>query len=237
MIRMKLILNLFFIGLFISCQSVSTSEKSSTNNKVTKTIEDQIALFKSLGYEFSNGVTKKMILRDVYEITWKEETEKYIEENPYVYLYYCYGGRDAKVEGYNYSNNCIWFDLEFFDPNTQYSWFMERMGDITNGEIVFSEIVIETDAEKYEWISFNVNGIPKKWKLEKTGYIADHFVQRFSYLPNELKTKGRYTYFDNGGQQWVIDYATEKEQTTFKAKTGLNREWLGEGNHFSKPHN
>lgn len=72
-------------------------------------------------------------------------------------------------------------------------------------------------------------------RMEKTGYVADHFVQRFSYLPEELQTKGRYTYFDNGGQQFVIDYATEEEQIEFNAGTGLEREWLGEGNHFSEP--
>jgi hypothetical protein len=33
----------------------------------------------------------------------------------------------------------------------------------------------------------------------------------------------------------VIDYATEEEQKEFNNKTGLNRKWLGEGNHFSEP--
>jgi hypothetical protein len=49
-----------------------------------------------------------------------------------------------------------------------------------------------------------------------------------------LGTKGKYTYFDDGGQQFVIDYATEEEQKDFIKKTGLKREWLGEGNHFNE---
>ena len=112
---------------------------------------------------------------------------------------------------------------------------MERLGAITNGEINFTDIKIETDSNNLEWISFKVNDIAKKWKLERTGYIADHFVQRFSYLPAELNTEGKYTYYSDGGQQWVIDYATSEQQKEFNKKTGLNREWLGEGNHFSKP--
>ena len=197
--------------------------------------DDQIKTFQSLGYFFNEGVTKKMILRDVYEMTWEEETEKHIEENPFSILYYTFGWRDPKVSKYNYSENCIWFDLEFFDPSSQYQWFMERMGQISKGEITFEDITISTDNEKWEWIEFKVNGIPKKWKLERVGYVADHFIQRFSYLPTELNTKGRYTYFDNGGQQFVIDFATEEEQIRFNEKTGLTREWLGEGNHFSDP--
>jgi hypothetical protein len=192
-------------------------------------------VFQSLGYDFNEGVTKKMILRDVYEMTWEEETEKHIEENPFSILYYTFGWRDPEVPKYNYSEKCVWFDLEFFDPNSQYKWFMERMGKITNGEISFEEKTITTDKDKWEWIEFKVNGISKKWKLERTGYIADHFIQRFSYLPKEFNAKGKYTYFDNGGQQFVIDYATKEEQIEFNKKTGLKREWLGERNHFSEP--
>ena len=112
---------------------------------------------------------------------------------------------------------------------------MERMGAITSGEIIFEKIKVSTDEDNWEWIEFRVNGIYKKWKLERSEYVADHFIQRFSYLCEELKTEGQYTYFDNGGQQFVIDYATNKEQIEFNKKTGLKREWLREGNHFSKP--
>lgn len=195
----------------------------------------QIETFKSLGYHYNKEVSKEMILRDVFEMSWEDETEKYIENNPYSILYYTFGWRDPKIKNYNYTNKCLWFDLEFFDPNTQYKWFMERLGKITNDELNFTEIVIETDSKKWEWINFKVNGKQKKWKLEKTGYIADHFVQRFSNLTTEFKTTGKYTYYDNGGQQWIIDYATEEEQKEFNKKTGLKREWLGEGNHFSEP--
>ena len=198
-------------------------------------LDKQIEIFKTLGYNLAEGVTKELIIRDAYEMTWEEETEKHLEQNPFSILYYIYGSRDPEVKGYNYTDDCIWFDLEFFDPNSQYKWFMERMGVITHGEITFSEITIETDAESWEWINFKVNEIPKRWKLEKTGYIADHFVQRFSYLHKELGTAGRYTYYNDGGQQWVIDYANSSEQLEFNEHTGLNRGWLGEGNHFSEP--
>lgn len=72
-------------------------------------------------------------------------------------------------------------------------------------------------------------------KIFKNNFIADHFIQKFSYFTDELKTNGRYTYYDNGGQQFIIDYATEEEQIHFINKTGFKSEWLGEKAHFSDP--
>ena len=200
--------------------------------------EVQIKAFKTLGYEFASGVTKELILTDGYaKSMWdkiKKERLQEIEQNPFSRLYYYFGWRNNKIPSFNFSDKCIWFDLEFIDSSDQYIWFMERMGIITDGEINFTDISIQIDDNNYEWIEFKVNGINKKWKLEKVGYISDSFFQRFSYLPSELNTVGKYTYYDDGGQQFVIDYATQNEQEVFIKKTGLKREWLGEGNHFSK---
>ena len=228
---------------FLGCNlRVDKSIAENTNNEIsTKSIsyEKQIEIFKSLGYEFAEGVTKDTILTDGYaKSAWEEikkERLKEIEENPFSLLYYFYGWRSPEIKSYNFSDKCIWFDLEFIDPSDQYIWFMERMGVITGGDLNYTNITIEVDQNNYEWIKFKVNGVDKKWKLEKVGYISDSFFQRFSYLPAEFKTKGRYTYYDDGGQQFVIDYATEREQKEFINKTNLKREWLGEGNHFSEP--
>lgn len=210
-----------------------------SNKTETITYEKQIEVFKTLRYEFADGVTKEMILTDGYgEPMWgqiRKERLKQIEEKPFSRLYFYYGWRSPKIPNLNFSDKCIWFDIEFIDSPEQYIWFMKRMGTITEGEIEFTEISFVVDEENYEWIHFKVNGIGKKWKLQKVGYIADSFFKRFSYLPNELNTKGRYTYYDDGGQQFVIDYATESEQMEFNEKTGLNREWLDEGNHFNEP--
>ncbi len=197
--------------------------------------EKQIEIFKTLDYEFVDGVSKELILDDVYEMTWEEETEKYIEENPFLILYYLFGWGSPAIKNYNYSDKCIYFDLEFFDTSLQYKWFMERMGAITNGEIHFSDITIETDLNDGEWINFKVNNISKRWKIGKTSLIVSDFVQHFSSLHKELGTSGQYTYYSDGGQQWVIDYANVLEQERFNEKTGLNREWLGEGGHFVNP--
>ena len=191
------------------------------------TFYSQMEVFKSLGYKLNEGITKEIIFEDI-------GLEEEFEESEYEFLYQCLGSYNAIAHQYN-TNNCILYDIEFLDPSSEYIEFMKRMGVISNGELVFSDISLFVDDADYEWIDFKVNGVHKKWKLEKVGYISDSFFQRFSYLPKEFGTKGKYTFYSDGGQQFVIDYATEEMQKLFIKTTGIKREWLGEGGHFSEP--
>ncbi|MBK7174263.1 MAG: hypothetical protein IPH84_13745 [Bacteroidales bacterium] len=42
----------------------------------------------------------------------------------------------------------------------------------------------------------------------------------------KYKTKGRFTYFNTGGQDFVLGYYTNEELEMIKQKTGLEIEWL-----------
>jgi hypothetical protein len=198
--------------------------------------DSQLKVFESLGYKLNEGITKEIIFENMKGSYLPDtDLEEEFKQSKFELLYYYLGWSHSYPHIY-YTNNCVWSDIEFIDPtSTEYISFMERMGIITDGELNFSEISFSIDSENYEWLDFKVNGVRKKWKLAKVGYIDDAFFQRFSYLPREFNTKRKYTYYDDGGQQFVIDYATEEEQKLFIEKTGLKREWLGEGNHFSEP--
>jgi hypothetical protein len=201
----------------------------------TISFEKQWSTFIALGYKLNDGITKDEVLKSANEsFDFDGNNEKHFEQKPFERLYYHLGW--LKFDGVRkyFTNDCIWYDIEFIDPSSEYITFMKRMGEITHGEIVYTDINLRVDSNNYEWIDFKVNGISKSWKLSKVRYIDDSFFQRFSYLPSELNTKGKYTYFDDGGQQFVIDYSTEKEQKDFIERTGLKREWLGKGNHFSE---
>ncbi len=196
--------------------------------------EQQFQTFIELGYKLNDSISKEDILKSAREsFDFDGDEKKIFEQKPFERLYYHLGWSKNYPKQY-FTNDCIWYDLEFIDPSTEYIEFMKRMGDVTHGEILFADTKLRVDANNYEWIDFKVNGHSKSWKLAKVHYIDDSFFQRFSYLPAELKSKGKYTYFDDGGQQFVIDYATDEEQKTFIERTGLKREWLGEGNHFSE---
>lgn len=196
--------------------------------------DEQLDVFRKLGYKLNEGIDRNTFMIDVPRIEGIENVIEDFEAKPFIKLYY-YLGNTSTDKLIRYTNNCIWYDIEFLDPSSQYKSFMERMGLITDGELKFTEIEIMTDSLNYEWIKFKVNGNYKEWKLQKKGYIADSYFNRFATLTAELRTKGKYTYFDDGGQQFVIDYATPDEQEQFIKSTGLSRKWLGEGNHFSQP--
>jgi hypothetical protein len=218
--------------LILGCNS----KKHQNDSRATISFEEQLETFKILGYQLNDGIDKKTFILDYQRNTGVETAIEDFEKHPYEILYY-YLGSISTENQINYTNNCVTYDIEFIDPNTEYISFMKRMGEITRGEIEYRNIELYIDSNNYEWIKFEVNGVKKNWKLERTGYVSDSFFQRFSYLPQELKTIGRYTYYSDGGQQFVIDFSTEKEQKDFLEKTKLKREWLGEGVHFSKPEN
>ncbi len=200
----------------------------------TLSFDEQLKVFNSLGYRFNVGITKELIFENMKgSYLPGTDLEEEFKKSKFGLLYYYLGWSYSYPQIY-YTDNCIWYDLEFIDSSTEYINFMRRMGVITKGELTYTDITLSVDSENYDWINFKVNGIPKKWKLAPSGYVDDSFFQRFSYLPTELKTRGRYTYFDDGGQQFIIDYATPIEQNEFIEKIGLKREWLGEGNHFSE---
>lgn len=224
-----------FFGLFSSGKKDKSSNPGSNNQvqKDTLSFDEQMKVFNSLGYHLNEGVTKETIFQGMKGQAFVDQDfEKNFTDDPFQRLYYYLGWRNDTAW---YTNNCVWYDIEFIDPSSQYISFMKRMGQITDGEINYTDILLCVDEEKYEWLEFNVNGIPKRWKLGKVQTIDDSFFNRFSYITKELNTKGRYTYYDDGGQQFVIDYATPEEQEKFIQATGLKREWLGEVAHFNEP--
>ncbi|WP_046759084.1 hypothetical protein [Kordia jejudonensis] len=207
--------------------------------------EKQIKVLEELGYKLNDSIREEDIfgqLRELIDYGHKLSNNKvktFVEENPYQDLYFTLGWTKydkTSKKFITFTDKCIWYDLEFIDPtSSEYITLMKRMGKITNGELQFEDIEYTVDTDNNEWIKFKVNGIKKEWKLLQVGYIDDSFFTRFLYLTQEFNTKGRYTYFDNGSQQFVIDYATPSEQKEFNEKTGLQRQWLTEGKHFSIP--
>lgn len=237
-------------SLLTDYQNYFENEKAKERAKYMPKVEkrepvpfkEQLKVLESLGYKLNPKVSMKDIERELIINGFIDPAEVSMEEffnsNPYSWLYYFMGwtkyDKETKIM-IPYTGKCIWYDLEFIDPASEYIPLMKRMGDITDGELSFSNISTSVDKDDYEWIHFEVNGVQKKWKLQKVGYIADSIFSRFALLTEELKTKGKYTYYDNVSQQFVIDYATPKEQKEFIEKTGLQREWLMAGKYFSKP--
>lgn len=231
--RTQIILFAFTFLLLSSCGNKIT--KQNLKGGQTITFEQQLETLNSLGYKSKAEVTNEFLLNFINKELEIPNPKDSIEQSPYLVLYYALSHQDAKVEDYYLTDQYFWYVLDYFEQPVAYEYFMYRMGRITDGEIVFKDVKVEFDENNIKWINFKVNGMAKKWNIGKGDFVDDSFVQRFYHLTNELKTKGKYTYFDRGGEDFIIDFATEKEQKYFKKATGLNRIWLGEGNHFAEP--
>jgi len=199
----------------------------------TLSLDEQLNVFNSLGYNLNEGITKKTILKNMAGNYLPETNlEQEFKNQQFDLLYIILGGYSVDPTTH-YTNHCILYNLGFNDLGSEFTSFIQRMSVITNGELNYSDIELKLE-NGFQWLKFKVNGISKSWKLMAVGRSDDSFFNRFVELTTEFKTKGKYTYFDNGGTDFIIDYATEDEQKQFIAKTKLKREWLGEGNHFSK---
>jgi len=72
-----------------------------------------------------------------------------------------------------------------------------------------------------------VDGKNYKWDLA----VDDDWVDTVLFtkvvaLTRILKTKGRYTYFNTGGQNALIGYETPENRDAIIKATGLKIEWL-----------
>lgn len=230
------IINLSFTLLLTVLCSCKTNTPIKPNyNEPSNSFDEQLKTLNQLGYNPKPTVTKDFILDFIkHELEIANPIDS-IQQNPYHLLYYALSHQDANIEGYYLTDQYFWYVLDYFEQPIAYEYFMKRMGKITDGKIKYEDVKVDFDENNIKWISFKVNGKPKKWHLGEGEFVDDSFVQRFAYLTKELKTKGKYTYFDNGGEDFIIDFATDKEQEEFNRRTGLKRIWLGEGNHFAEP--
>ncbi len=225
-------------AIFFFLQSFYTGGPNNDRSEIkysdSLSFDQQLDVFKSLGYSLNAAISKFEIF-NAAKNNYVPGTDLELEfkKSKFSLSYFYLGFRQANHPLY-FSNNCIWYDLEFVDESSSYIDLMKRMGSISRGEIAYTDISMRLDSNGYDGIDFKVNGFLKSWKLAKVGFVDDSFFQKISTLPEELNTNGRYTYFDDGGQQFVIDYASDEEQKKFIEKTGLKREWLKDGKHFGQ---
>ena len=201
------------------------------------TLTEQIEIFKKLGYELTPPITEKNIF-DVYQDIYQQEEKDRIEnffDNPdglyiskinFHSLYYQLGRWHPDIGKYT-TDNCYTWQVDCFDGDFKnvFIEFTKRMGVISRGELIFSEVFVEGFIDDYvRTLYFTVNGVKKIWQI--TLSTVYDFVYRFSSLCLECKTKGQYTVYSDGGLEFVFDWATKDELDMFNEVTNLNRTWL-----------
>ncbi len=204
------------LGLF-GCNGQITS----TSKKSKPTFQEQLETFNELGFTFNKGIDTSYINR------W-QGGHKEFEDQPYHLMYQTLGQTIEREPWTPITNKCWDFDLEAIEDHGAYVDIMKNVSRITNGDLVFENLKDYVDIEeKKAWVSFTCNGDNYKWDLKVDDDWADgNLFDKVQELADKYKLKGRFTFFNTGGQNFVLGYHTKEELETIKQKTGLEIVWL-----------
>jgi hypothetical protein len=185
------------------------------------TFEQQLAVFQQHGFTLNDGVTTADLLR------W-DEGAKAFTTAPFSLLYITLGMTTEEEPWTPLTDRCWHFDTEAIEDEDSYVRIVHDMARITRGALVCTEVKSGLDYEQGKaWVSFVANGQPVRWDLKvDNDWVDPGFFSRMAALTTELGLKGRYTYFDTGGQDLVVGFETPEDLARLKAATGLAIIWL-----------
>jgi hypothetical protein len=204
------------LGLF-----VCNGQPKSTEKKDKPTFQEQLEIFKELGFTLNKGI-------DTTDINRWQGGHKEFEDQPYHLLYQTLGQTIEREPWTPITNKCWDFDLEAIEDHGAYIDIMENISRITNGDLIFENLKDYVDIEeKKAWVSFTCKGDNYKWNLKVDDDWADgDLFDKVQELAEKYKTKGRFTYFNPGGQDFLLGYHTKEELELINKKTGLGLVWL-----------
>ncbi|HMV09527.1 MAG TPA: hypothetical protein PK325_09835 [Cyclobacteriaceae bacterium] len=204
------------LGMF-GCDRKSIEQKFNAK----PTFEEQLETFKHLGFILNPGI-------DTADITRWAGGHKEFEDHPYQLMYQALGSINELEPWISLTNRCWDFDLEAIEDHGAYVYIMENISRITNGDLVFKDIQDYVDIEEGKaWVSFTCNGDNYKWDLRVDDDWTDgELFDKVQALAQKYKTNGKFTFFNTGGQDFVLGYHTPEELEKIRKATGLDIVWL-----------
>jgi len=205
---------------FFGCSSKPTNEQSNTYSNNHPTFQEQLDTFTKLGF-ISNPATDSS---DIRRWVGHEEYEK----QPYSLMYTMLGRTMEGESNTPLTNKCWDFDTEAIEGHGSYVRIIENLERIARGELKFEEVKDYVAIEEGRaWVSFKLNSDYYKWNLKvEDDWVDTDLFPKIVELTAKYNTKGRYTYFDTGGQNAVFGYEISDELEKIKTATRLKIEWL-----------
>lgn len=188
--------------------------------KKVVSFEEQMQVFANLGFDLNPGTKVSDVNR------WGSKKE--FEEPAFVTLYITLG-QTVEREPWTPLTNRVWdFDTEAIEDHGAYVEIVKNLERISRGELKFEKLKDYVDLEEGRaWVSFTLLGKNYEWDLKVDDDWADPALfTKIVEITKTLNTKGRYTYFDTGGQNAVIGYETPESREAIIKATGLKIEWL-----------
>ena len=221
--RIKLVfqvLTLMGLSSLLGCESKTSNPKTGKPQKSEVSFEEQLSVFKNLGFVLNEGASEQ----DIIEKWGKEK----LENEPYSLFYMSLGDEVDREPWTPITDQCWHFDVEAIDGEGAYITIIEDLKRLSGGELNFENIsdIVDWDNRKAA-VSFELNGDKYSWDLKINRDYADPYLfSKIVKLTEKYKTKGRFTYYNTGGQTLVIGWATPYKLNEIKSKTGLEIVWL-----------
>ncbi len=220
------------MGLFAFIVSIFSTPTSEANGQTLPpppspaskpghaSFDEQWKIFKKLGFE----LTSPGLIADFEKL----KNEKLVVELPFAYLYMELG-RGLQREPWTPFTNRVWdFDTEAIEDHGAYVEILKNLERITRGELQFENLKDYVDIEEgVAWVSFSVRGKSYKWDLEvEDDWVDPDLFSKVVDVTRTLDTKGKFTCFDTGGQNFVVGFETPESRDAIVKATGLKIEWL-----------
>jgi len=186
-------------------------------NKNQPTFDETFEIFQTLDYRLNHGVEKSDV-----SYSYAELSEFGLP--PLSMTYQILGLTIEREPWTPITNKCWTFDLEAIEDHGAYIDIMENISRITNGDLIFKDLKDYVDIEAGKaWVSFTCNRDTYKWDLKVDNDWADgDLFDRVQDLAKKYNTQRKFTYFNTGGQDFVLGYSTPDELDKIRKATGLN---------------
>lgn len=195
-------------------------DKRNVKANKSLSVEEQLETLEALGFILNEGIDRTEIF---------EMAKTFNAENaaPYEILYAVLGLL-SEESGIPFTNYCWDFDTEAIEDHGAYVDIVENISRITRGELRFenTEDYVDIDEEK-AWVSFTCRGDNYKWDLAvDNDWVDGRLFDNMQKLAVKYNTKGKFTYYNTGGQDFVLGFYTPAELEKIRTTTGLEIVWL-----------
>ena len=197
----------------------SGSKRNMSGNK-SLSVQEQLTNLEALGFILNEGIDRSEII-DMAEALHAETSA------PYSTLYAVLGCL-SEESGIPFTNQCWDFDTEAIEDHGAYVDIVDNISRITKGELQFENIEDYVDVEEEKaWVSFTCRGDNFKWDLAvDNDWVDGRLFDSMQELAVNYKTKGKFTYYNTGGQDFVLGFHTPEELEKIRNSTGLELVWL-----------
>jgi hypothetical protein len=197
------------------------SAARTSGDRSNPSFQEQLDTFLKLGFTLNQGI-------EISDINRWQGGLKEFEDLPYHLLYQTLGQTIERKPWTPITNDCWNFDLEAITDPGAYVDVMQNISRITKGDLVFENLEDHVNIDLgTAWVSFTCNGDTYRWELKVQDDWADaDLFDKVQELAIKYNLRGRFTYFNTGGQDFVLGYHSPEELASIRESTGLDIVWL-----------